>query len=151
MGKESGPSAFREAGGDSRHCAASSFTKKDRGRAAIAGEAHLGSFGDLWTTFNRVQKNMTKRGVYGRSRTGRRVKTRAINGIDQNVKVNRALWVLAEENAEAPSLTAQPGRGASRAPTAYCSRLSISNFAGTYNPSRQLIQLRCTYTPRHKA
>ncbi|ONF49423.1 DUF932 domain-containing protein [Methylobacterium radiotolerans] len=53
--------------------------------------------GDLWTTFNRVQENMTRGGVHGRNRTGRRVTTRPINGIDQNVKVNRALWVLAEE------------------------------------------------------
>ncbi|APT60212.1 hypothetical protein RGI145_22985 (plasmid) [Roseomonas gilardii] len=53
--------------------------------------------GDLWTTFNRVQENMTKGGVHGRNRTGKRVTTRPINGIDQNVKVNRALWVLAEE------------------------------------------------------
>lgn len=52
---------------------------------------------DLWTTFNRVQENMTKGGVHGRNRTGRRVTTRPINGIDQNVKINRALWVLAEE------------------------------------------------------
>ncbi len=52
---------------------------------------------DLWTTFNRVQENMTKGGVHGRNHTGRRVTTRPINGIDQNVKVNRALWVLAEE------------------------------------------------------
>ena len=28
---------------------------------------------------------------------GRRNRTRAIQGIDQNVKVNRALWILAEE------------------------------------------------------
>jgi len=53
--------------------------------------------GELWTTFHRAQENMTKSGVHGRSRTGRRVTTRLINGIDQNVKVNRALWVLAEE------------------------------------------------------
>lgn len=52
---------------------------------------------DLWTTFNRVQENMTKGGLSGRNRTGRRATTRPINGIDQNVKVNRALWVLAEE------------------------------------------------------
>jgi len=28
---------------------------------------------------------------------GRRSYTRALQGIDQNVKVNRALWILAEE------------------------------------------------------
>jgi hypothetical protein len=54
--------------------------------------------GDLWTTFNRVQENMTRGGIHGRnSTTGRNVTTRPINGIDQNVRVNRALWVLAEE------------------------------------------------------
>lgn len=54
--------------------------------------------GDLWTTFNRVQENMTRGGINGRNATtGRNVTTRPINGIDQNVKVNRALWVLAEE------------------------------------------------------
>lgn len=52
---------------------------------------------DLWTTFNRVQENMTKGGLHGRNPTGRRATTRPINGIDQSVKVNRALWVLAEE------------------------------------------------------
>lgn len=53
--------------------------------------------GDLWATFNRVQENMTKGGIPGRTRKGKHTRTRAINGIDQNVKVNRALWVLAEE------------------------------------------------------
>jgi len=31
-----------------------------------------------------------------RRRRRRRVATRAVNGIDQDVKLNRALWVLAE-------------------------------------------------------
>lgn len=52
---------------------------------------------DLWSTFNRVQENMTKGGVPGRTRKGRSTRTRSINGIDQNVKINRALWILAEE------------------------------------------------------
>ncbi|MFM0232166.1 MULTISPECIES: DUF932 domain-containing protein [Paraburkholderia] len=51
---------------------------------------------DLWTVFNRVQENLTKGGLHGRSRTGRSVSTRPITGIDQNVKLNRALWMLAE-------------------------------------------------------
>ncbi len=33
----------------------------------------------------------------GRNATGKRVTTRAVNGIDQDIKLNRALWVLAEE------------------------------------------------------
>jgi len=56
---------------------------------------------DLWTTFNRVQENVIKggqRGVRINDETGqrRRVSTRAVTGIDQDVKLNRALWVLAQ-------------------------------------------------------
>jgi hypothetical protein len=51
---------------------------------------------DLWTTFNRVQENLTRGGLHGRSRSGRAMPTRAVTGIDQNVKLNRALWVLAD-------------------------------------------------------
>ncbi|MDY7563443.1 DUF932 domain-containing protein [Pseudomonas sp. AB6] len=50
---------------------------------------------DLWTTFNRVQENVIKGGLDGRNKQGRRTKTRAVNGIDQDVKLNRALWKLA--------------------------------------------------------
>ncbi|MBS0230371.1 MAG: DUF945 domain-containing protein [Proteobacteria bacterium] len=52
---------------------------------------------DMWTTFNRVQENLLKGGLRGRNRTGRATTTRPVNGIDQNVKLNRALWVLADE------------------------------------------------------
>ncbi|TDN69459.1 uncharacterized protein DUF932 [Paraburkholderia sp. BL10I2N1] len=51
---------------------------------------------DLWTVFNRVQENLTKGGLHGRSRSGRSMSTRPITGIDQNVKLNRALWMLAD-------------------------------------------------------
>lgn len=53
--------------------------------------------GDLWTTFNRVQENMIRGGLRGRSAVGKRITTREVTGIDQNIKLNRALWVLAEE------------------------------------------------------
>lgn len=52
---------------------------------------------DMWTTFNRVQENIMKGGLRGRNANGRNVTTRPVNGIDQSVKLNRALWVLAEE------------------------------------------------------
>jgi hypothetical protein len=55
---------------------------------------------DLWTTFNRVQENMLKGGVPGRSATGRRMTTRAIGGVNENVKLNRALWTLADGLAQ---------------------------------------------------
>lgn len=53
--------------------------------------------GDLWTTFNKVQENMMRGGQRGRNATGKVMTTRAVTGIDQTVKLNRALWVLAEE------------------------------------------------------
>lgn len=56
---------------------------------------------DLWTTFNVAQENIIRGGLRGRKvdENGRRknVSTRTVNGIDQNVALNRGLWVLAEE------------------------------------------------------
>ncbi|WP_411170839.1 DUF932 domain-containing protein [Klebsiella michiganensis] len=52
--------------------------------------------GDLWTTYQRIQENLIKGGLFGRSAQGKRARTRAINGIDGDVKLNRALWVMAE-------------------------------------------------------
>ena len=66
---------------------------------------------DLWHTFNRLQENTTKGGLRGRTamhrddngvmQRGRRMTTRPVKGIDQDVKLNRALWTLAEELAKA--------------------------------------------------
>lgn len=59
---------------------------------------------DLWTTFNVVQENVIKGGLRGIGRNAngqrRRVTTRAVNGIDQDVKLNRALWTLSQRMAE---------------------------------------------------
>jgi hypothetical protein len=52
---------------------------------------------DMWTTFNRVQENIIRGGLHGRAASGKRMRTREVQGIDQSVKLNRALWVLAEE------------------------------------------------------
>lgn len=51
---------------------------------------------DLWTTFNRVQENVIRGGLRGRNVNGGRQSTRAVTGIDQDVKLNKALWTLAE-------------------------------------------------------
>ncbi|MBX5141237.1 DUF945 domain-containing protein [Rhizobium lentis] len=54
----------------------------------------------LWMTYNAIQENMIRGGLHGQRRNAegriRRSRTRAINGIDQNVTLNRALWTLAE-------------------------------------------------------
>ena len=55
---------------------------------------------DLWRTLNVVQENMIRGGLKDYSRrkeNGKQfVRTRAIAGIDENVKLNKALWHLAE-------------------------------------------------------
>lgn len=58
---------------------------------------------DLWTTFNVVQENVIRGGLRGIGRDAhnrvRRASSRAVNGIDQDVRLNKALWVLAERMA----------------------------------------------------
>lgn len=54
---------------------------------------------DLWTVFNRVQENLVKGGLNGRTAKGRRMHTRAVAGVNENVKLNRALWTLADNMA----------------------------------------------------
>jgi hypothetical protein len=58
---------------------------------------------DLWHTFNRVQENAIRGGLSahaGREHDYRRVTTRPVKGIDQDVRLNRALWTLAEKMAQ---------------------------------------------------
>jgi hypothetical protein len=55
---------------------------------------------DLWRTFNVVQENMIQGGIRGRATTGKRTTTRPVSGIDQNIKLNRALWLLADQMAK---------------------------------------------------
>jgi len=55
---------------------------------------------DLWRTFNRVQENVIRGGLQGLNATGtRRVSSRAIRGIDGDIRLNTALWQLAESMA----------------------------------------------------
>jgi hypothetical protein len=51
----------------------------------------------LWMSFQRIQEHLTRGGLPGRTVQGRRMRTREVAGIDRNVALNRALWVLAEE------------------------------------------------------
>lgn len=50
---------------------------------------------DLFTTYNVVQENLIRGGL----KAGRR-KTRGITSVDRDLKLNRALWTLAEELAK---------------------------------------------------
>jgi hypothetical protein len=59
---------------------------------------------DLWTTFNVIQENAIRGGLRTIKRDERnqiqRGSTREIKGIDQNVKINKALWIIAEAIAK---------------------------------------------------
>lgn len=45
---------------------------------------------------NRSQKNLTKGGLHGRSANRRRQQTLPVQGIDSDMRLNRALWMLAD-------------------------------------------------------
>jgi hypothetical protein len=55
---------------------------------------------NLWNTFNTVQENIMKGGLRGRNKSGARTTTRRVNSIDNNVKLNKALWNLASKMTE---------------------------------------------------
>lgn len=55
---------------------------------------------DLWTTYQRVQENLVKGGLRGRTRTNGRMHTRAINSVSEDVKLNKALWHLTTKMSE---------------------------------------------------
>lgn len=59
---------------------------------------------DMWKTLNRVQENVIRGGIGYQQTTEKSGttfrRTREVKGIDQNVGINRALWVLAEEMAK---------------------------------------------------
>ncbi len=58
---------------------------------------HADRSDDLWTTYQRVQENMIKGGLLGKNANGKRQRTRAVTGIDGDVRLNRALWGMAEK------------------------------------------------------
>jgi hypothetical protein len=55
---------------------------------------------DLWSTFNRVQENIIRGGVRGRNKNGGNMSTRAVNSVGENIRLNKALWTLADEMAK---------------------------------------------------
>jgi len=55
---------------------------------------------DLWTTFNVIQENIIRGGVRYRTEEGSRMKTRPVNSVNENVRLNTALWTLTEKMAQ---------------------------------------------------
>ena len=56
-----------------------------------------GTIGKVETAY--FKKINEEGGVTGRSATGRRMTTRAVGGVTENVKLNKALWTLADTMA----------------------------------------------------
>lgn len=58
----------------------------------------------LWSVFNRTQESLVRGGLTGRridaNGRARRIRTREVAAIDGNVKLNKALWTLAEAMAD---------------------------------------------------
>jgi len=54
---------------------------------------------DLWSTFNVVQENLIRGGVYGRDANNRFRRTRAVTSIAEDTRLNKALWELTERMA----------------------------------------------------
>lgn len=54
---------------------------------------------DLWHTLNRVQENLMQGGLSGRAATGRRVRTRGVKAVAEDLRLNRALFALADSLA----------------------------------------------------
>lgn len=66
-------------------------------------EADVGN--SLWLTYNRVQESVISGGIYSQQGAKRRrFKSRGVKAIDENVRINRALFSLAETFAAAKQL-----------------------------------------------
>ena len=55
---------------------------------------------DLGRTFHRVQENLMQGGLQGHNANGGRSTTRRVSSVSENIRLNRALWTLADEMAK---------------------------------------------------
>lgn len=59
---------------------------------------------DLWTVFNRMQENILRGGLRGLTHDAKgrikRTTTREVKSVTENVRLNKALWTLADEMAK---------------------------------------------------
>ena len=52
---------------------------------------------DVWRTFNRIQENVVRGGINGKTANARPTRTRGLSGIGAQLNANTALWALAME------------------------------------------------------
>lgn len=55
---------------------------------------------DLFSTFNVLQENLIRGGIYAGRKNGRRQSTRKVTSVDRDLRLNRALWQLADALAK---------------------------------------------------
>ena len=55
---------------------------------------------DLWTTFNVIQENLLKGGLHYVCDKGKRSSTRRVKSVNEDIRLNTALWSLTEKMAE---------------------------------------------------
>jgi Domain of unknown function (DUF932) len=53
----------------------------------------------LWNTYNVVQEALIRGGIRQQRRDGSRIRSREVTSIDENIRLNKALWTLAETTA----------------------------------------------------
>jgi hypothetical protein len=54
---------------------------------------------DLWTTASVIQEHLLRGGDRGRAASGRRTTIRPVRSVGEDLRLNRALWTLAERLA----------------------------------------------------
>src|SRR6185312_12782233 len=89
----------------------------------------------LWTTANVIQENVIKGGVQGDSATtGRRMRTRAVASVTEDVRLNRALWALTERMAELVSL--RRGQDGTESRLIRAGGMLLASQAFSFSPGR---------------
>jgi len=51
---------------------------------------------NLWNIFNRIQENLLRGGIRYRTASNKKQRTRQVNSINEDIRLNKALWALAE-------------------------------------------------------
>lgn len=55
---------------------------------------------DLWTVENVIQENLIRGGIRTRNATGRRATTRAVGSVNEDIRLNKGLWILSQAMAD---------------------------------------------------
>lgn len=66
----------------------------------LAPKRRIDAATDLWTTLNVVQENVIRGGIRYRTEDGARQRTREVQSVGENVRLNTALWTLTERMAQ---------------------------------------------------